>query len=83
MFEAMVMGSTPFSGVEPWQPVPFTVRTKRSNDAMAQPGTTMSVPEGMLGSRMEPMCVPKTASTPSMTPSLIATFAPRLISSPV
>ena len=68
----MVTGSMPFSGVEPWQPFPLTVRTSGSNDAMQQPGTTEMVPDGSDGPSIDPMWIPKTASTPSITPSFIA-----------
>ena len=52
MWAATLTGSTPFSGVEPWQPAPLTRMMKRSKEAMTGPGQMMKVPAGMFLSMM-------------------------------
>ena len=83
MCAAIFTGSIPFSGVEPWQPLPFTLITNLSKAAMQQPGVTTTVPVGIALSIMVPIWVPNTASAPSTPPFSIITSAPLDCSSEV
>ena len=59
---------------------PF-VESEWFQEAMQQPGTAITVPEGISLETMQPIWVLKTASTPSMQPSFTIRSAPRLPSS--
>ena len=67
------MGSTPSCGMEPWEPFPWMVRKKPSDEEEAAPAGRMPMdPAGSLGIT----CAPKMASTPLRTPLLMIGRAP-------
>ena len=47
MWAAMLMGSTPVSGMAPWQPVPRTEIRNRVQPAMNVPRPQSTMPEGV------------------------------------
>ena len=57
MCAAMLIGSMPFSGVDPWQPFPRTVIANRSKEAMTGPGEIRKVPVGISLPASVPICV--------------------------
>ena len=70
----MLIGSTPFSGIAPWQPFPFTLIRNRVQPAMQVPSPQSTSPDGV--PEFTCSAIPASTFGFSSTPAFNMVFAP-------